>query len=520
MTKGTGNPLSDSEARLVFPRNFNRISAPDSNSCAGCHNSPVPGGNGDVVANAFIIGQRFDFATFDARDMMPTRGSRDERSTNVTLQTIANSRATLGMFGSGFIEMLARQMTTELRAIRDSLKPGQTKPLLTKGVSFGTLARRLDSTWDTSKVEGLAAPSLDTNGLPNGPRLTIRPFHQVGNVISLRQFSNTAFNHHHGIQTVERFGPGTDPDGDGVTNELTRADVTAVTVFQAAMAVPGRIIPNDPDIEAAVLIGEARFAAIGCARCHVPTLPLDENGWIFTEPSPLNQVGNLRPENAPVLSVDLSSETLPKPRLKLVDGVVHVPAFTDLKLHDICAGPDDPNGEPIDMNEPAGSAGFFAGNRRFLTRKLWGVGRKPNYYHHGQFTTMREAILAHAGEAEAERKAFEDLDERSQNCVIEFLKTLQVLPPDTSSLIVDERGAPKTWPPNRFVSVAKEGDRLELKWQGSTGLYQARRLYQVQRRDRLERGEWENVGAPTTDTNRTTLIREGLEFFRVVLLSE
>lgn len=33
-TKGTGGPLSDPSDPLVFPRNFNRVSAPDANSCA------------------------------------------------------------------------------------------------------------------------------------------------------------------------------------------------------------------------------------------------------------------------------------------------------------------------------------------------------------------------------------------------------------------------------------------------------------------------------------------------------
>src|SRR4051794_15884951 len=40
LSKGTGDPLADPSAPLVFPRNFNRISAPDANSCAGCHNIP------------------------------------------------------------------------------------------------------------------------------------------------------------------------------------------------------------------------------------------------------------------------------------------------------------------------------------------------------------------------------------------------------------------------------------------------------------------------------------------------
>ena len=38
-------------------------------------------------------------------------------------------------------------------------------------------------------------------------------------------------------------GVDTDLDGDGFTNEMTRADVTAVSLWQAALAVPGRVIP-------------------------------------------------------------------------------------------------------------------------------------------------------------------------------------------------------------------------------------------------------------------------------------
>ena len=77
----------------------------------------------------------------------------------VTLDTIANSRATTGMFGAGYIEMLARQMTADLRAIRDGLAPGAAAELVSKGVSFGSLARGADGSWDISAVEGLPAPS-------------------------------------------------------------------------------------------------------------------------------------------------------------------------------------------------------------------------------------------------------------------------------------------------------------------------------------------------------------------------
>jgi len=116
-TRGTGAPPSDPNAALVFPRNFNRVSAPDANSCAGCHNAPfgIVGGGGDFVANVFVLGQRFDFATMnEIADGFPTKGTTDEIGRVVNLQTIGSSRATLGMFGSGYIEMVARQMTEDL----------------------------------------------------------------------------------------------------------------------------------------------------------------------------------------------------------------------------------------------------------------------------------------------------------------------------------------------------------------------------------------------------------------------
>lgn len=445
LTKGNGNPLVDPSDPLVFPKAFNRISAPDANSCAGCHNLPAPGGNGDIVANVFVLGQRFDFATFDG-NLTPTKTTADETGRPVTLQEMANSRATPGMFGAGYIEMLARQMTATLQAQRNTLGPGMSTRLQAKGVDFGILARGVDGSWDTTQVSGIPAPSLNSSGPDAPPSLVIRPFHQAGNVISLRQFSVNAMNHHHGIQPTERFGTDVDADGDGWANEITRAEITALTLFQATMAVPGRVVPRSPSIERAILRGEQLFASIGCATCHIPSLPLDNRGWIFTEPNPYNPAGNLRPGDAPTYSVDLSSDLFPQPRLKPRLGVVRVPAYTDLKLHDITSGPNDPNTEACDMNQPAGSPGFFAGNSKFLTRKLWGAGSKPNFFHHGQYTTLREATLAHAGEALGSRQAFEALPDPDRNCVIEFLKSLQIISTPSVSVTVDEEGKPREWP--------------------------------------------------------------------------
>ena len=461
LTKGTGRPLSDPSRPLTGARAFNRVSAPDANSCAGCHNAPygISGGGGDFVTNVFVLGQRFDSVTFDPSDTLPTRGAVDEAGQAASLQTIANLRATTGMFGAGYLEMLARQITEELQRIRDSIKMGETKDLIAKGISFGKLTLTKSGLWDTSKVEGLPRLSLLSHGSQDPPTLVIRPWHQAANVVSLREFTNTAFNHHHGIQSTERFGLNTDPDGDGFKNELTRADVTAVTVWQATLQAPGRVIPRDPEIEWAVLRGEQSFERIGCATCHIPRLPLDKQGWILTEPNPFNPAANLRSGETRDLKIDLSSDLLPAPRLRPdASGVVWVEAYTDFKLHDIC-DPDD--GEPLDMNQSPWSKQFKAGNRRFLTKRLWGAANEPPFFHHGLFTTLRSSVLAHSGEAMESRLRFQSLPPDEQDAVIEFLKSLQVLPPGTKDRVVDENYRPRSWPPPNTSRKESRGESIK-----------------------------------------------------------
>ena len=216
--------------------------------------------------------------------------------------------------------------------------------------------------------------------------------------------------------------------------------------------MPGRAIPTDPEIEAAVRIGEQLFQNIGCSGCHVPKLPLDKKGWIYSEPNPFNPKGNLQTGNTQEYKFDFTEENLDQPRLKVEKEIVWVPAFTDLKLHDITSGPGDPNREPIDQNALEGSTEFFAGNSHFMTRKLWGTANEPPYFHHGQYTTMRQAIEAHRGEAYGTYVKWAALSEAHQNSVnklapralhlsprqdhgesqVEFLKTLQILPEGTN----------------------------------------------------------------------------------------
>ena len=106
---------------------------------------------------------------------------------------------------------------------------------------------------------------------------------------------------------------------------------------------------------------------------------------------------------------------------------------------------DEP--EPLDMQQAAGSAAFFGGNCRFLTKRLWDAANSPPYMHHGMCTTMRGSILAHGGEGLASRNAFMALPAADQDAIIEFLKALQVLPPGTAHRVVDENFKEKVWPP-------------------------------------------------------------------------
>lgn len=452
LSKGDLEPLADPTEPLVFPRNMNRISSPEASSCAGCHMDPRVGGAGEFLTNAFVLAERFDHATFDAADSIATKGAKDESGAAVQLDTIGNARSTPHLFGSGYIEMLARQMTAELQARRNTLLPGATVELRAKGVYFGELSRDALGTWQTGAVYGLPSTSTTSTGPNDPPNLIVRAFSHGGATVSLRHFTNTAFNHHLGIQSEERVGTGADPDGDGIANELTHGDITAATIFQATLPPPGRILPTSAAAKDATRLGEALFVEIGCATCHVPCLPLEENGFDFSEPSPQNGVGNLQQGDLyhsqfGSLFVDLAAKQLPKPRLAPNDeGVIEVFAFSDFRMHDITDGPNDPNREALDMHAVPGSPDFFEGNGSFLTPRLWGVGSTAPYFHHGKFTTLREAIDAHGGEAGPVRANWHALEDAHQRSILEFLQSLRILPENAKSIFLDAKGKKvKNW---------------------------------------------------------------------------
>ena len=168
---------------------------------------------------------------------------------------------------------------------------------------------------------------------------------------------------------------------------------------------------------------------------------------MYSEPNPYNTPTNLRMGETKSVSMNLNAADLPLPRLEVSDQILWVPAYTDFKLHDITDPKDPAEAEALDMNFFVWSPKFSAGNRRFMTKRLWGCANEPPYFHHGLFTTLRQAVLGHHGEALAERRAFQKLPPYEQDALIEFLKTLQVLPPGTAHRVVDENFQARDWPP-------------------------------------------------------------------------
>jgi cytochrome c peroxidase len=240
-------------------------------------------------------------------------------------------------------------------------------------------------------------------------------------------------NHHHGMQAEERFDlnpdKGIDYDEDGHARELTIGDITAISIFQAQLGTPARVLPDTDEGRESAERGEQVFDQVGCTTCHVPMLELDSS--VFTEPYALNPAGTWSDQSA-VYSFDMTEEG-EYPRLESNgSGGAEVWAFTDLKRHNLC----DPEGtadaityfcnETLAQGRPDQDGA--PGTAFFLTRKLWDVGNSAPYGHRGDLTTISEAILMHGGEGRASRDAFAALPAQGQEDVVTFLKTLQVLP--------------------------------------------------------------------------------------------
>ncbi len=396
---GSTQAIIPTKARHRSTQAFARLAGPDAQACSSCHNDPVIGGAGDFVTNVFVS-EGFNNADFDTSDPQ-----------------FSNERGTNHLFGSGLIELLAREMSGDLAALRDEAlrkaaaggEPVKVA-LATKGVSFGHLTALPDGLVDLQDVSG-----VDTD-------LVIRPFSQKGVMVSLRQFTVNAMNHHHGMQAVERFGTrwtGTgDFDEDGKDDELSSADISALVAWQASLRTPVVKIPASEAGKSAASTGAERFGTFGCNACHLDTLPLTL--LEFDDPGPYDVSGTLNSAQVRTpATYDLGllewAKTLPRND----KGEVLVPLFGDLKRHKMTDRSVDALGNELLSQR-------FVGRDIFMTSELWGVGSTAPYGHRNDFTTLNDIILAHGGEGRAARDAYADAPRDERAALVAYLRTFVI----------------------------------------------------------------------------------------------
>jgi cytochrome c peroxidase len=401
---GVGRPkataaILPTKARRISQNLFARTSGSDSGSCAACHNEPIMGGAGDFVTNVFVS-EGFTNSDFD--------------STN---PQFSNERGTNHLFGAGLIELLAREMSSELIEIRaQALRKAKNQnesirqKLASKGISFGFITAHSDGLIDLTELDG-----IDSD-------LVIRPFSQKGVMTSLRQFTVNAANHHHGMQATERFGTRwtgeLDFDEDGYKFELSHADISALVAWQATLRPPVKVEPENTLWKEAALKGETKFDDLGCTSCHVPALPL--TSLQFDDPGIFDVAGTLQSfqVEAPA-TYDLAmlewAQSLPRNE----KGQVLVPLFGDLKRHVMTDNQVDGFGNEL-MSQR------FVDRNIFITAELWGLGSTAPYGHRNDFADLHSVIDAHGGSARKSRDAYLAASESEKSQLIAFLRTLEI----------------------------------------------------------------------------------------------
>lgn len=361
---------------------FLRVNGLDAQSCLECHfvlsaaEVPFSVGVGGLAGSSASVISRPTF--IDVRNPVGPEGFNG-RFINPPF-----------LFGAGGVELLAKEMTADLQALKDVARrsPGQDVPLITKGggVSFGVV-RYENGGFDTSRVEGI------------DPDLVVRPFGRKGAFTTARAFDLGALPFHFGMQPVEVVGENADGDGDGVVNEVLIGEVSALSIFITTLERP------DTDrLGAMGRGGAALFGSLGCAACHIPFLTTNSRFLTYSFPEvPTDPYANV------YYDVDLTDH--PTGFARASTGGVIVPLFADLKRHDM--GPElaESFGSPLDS--------------QFTTARLWGVADSAPYLHDSRALTLTDAILMHGGEARTARDAFAALADDERDKVVRFLRSLR-----------------------------------------------------------------------------------------------
>ncbi len=401
--------------------NFHRVhrgmhGGPDSTSCRSCHHRGGDDGAGEFNEAGLLGGD-----------------GNSERN--------ANERNPPALGGGGAIQILAREITAALQEQLSKIPPDTDFELTLnyQGVDFGTVFAHKNGLLDTSRVR-----AIDADGV-------MRPFGWKGTHATLRRFAEEALQVHHGLQSPALLGrrrrsgtdprdtspttrelmaalgdgPEDDPDQDDGGHELLGANLTAISVYLTLLPMPVIMPPRAPDLLAAWRDGERVFHEVGCATCHKPSWLLKKPVWVERGEDESSRVR---------LELDLRKHTRNGPQLHNLDtsqGGYPLFLFSDLRRHDM--GP-----ELADRYAGGGSMGSMphgGGSRQplippsyFMTRPLWGLAESAPYMHDGRSLTVHDAVLAHGGEADKARTAYQALPATRQRALQVFLLSLTRLP--------------------------------------------------------------------------------------------
>jgi hypothetical protein len=414
LSEGLGPRTDDGVGNIDSPDDASRVAGVN-DSCAGCHSNP--GGSAGFGGRVF---------------------------------TRPDGRDAPHLFGLGLQEMLADEITHDLRAIRDGAL--QQAGLSGRALRVPLRSKEIDYGWLTANPDGSVNPS-EIKGVDQD--LRVKPFFAEGSAYSIRQFVVGALNAEMGLEAPdpdllaasrgERVttpagmvldgsldpvkpppvtSPSEDGDRDGVRNEIDPALVDYLEFYLLNYFRPARYEP-DPASTAA---GLEVFKAIGCESCHNENKQLADNrelADVTTVYDPVRGVFNSLFATARRL-VEKTPDNPALPPLQkpaghrfLVRGI-----FADFKRHDL--GPNF-----AERN--------FDGTLRheFMTEPLWGVASSAPYGHDGRSVNLREVILRHGGEAEAARDAFAALPDSGQLQLLDFLGSLVLFPPPATASNLD-----------------------------------------------------------------------------------
>ena len=394
---------------------FLRVNGLDAQTCLECHSvlsrASIPmkfsvGGFGGANNNAIFLPKNIDvsdskgqgFASFDGRFINPPFN-----------------------FGGGGIELLAKEMTVELQSIKEKAQQapvGTTFELNTKGISFGKAS---------SLGDGEIQLDIASDGFAIDDDLIVRPFGRKGEFSTIRAFDQGAMQFHFGMQASEVVGEGVDADNDGVSDEVTVGEMSALHVFLASLPRP-----RETKKSRSARAGKKLFTSIGCSRCHVPKLVTNENELPISFPEIATD-----PWSNVFITLDLSEQ--PMGFRKRQSSEVNESLSADLKRlgfkkrHNHNSGVDVGLFADLKRHHMGKALAESTANKQmnpyFTTARLWGVADTAPYLHDGRAMTLSEAIIAHGGEAKPESLNFINLSENERHQLIEFLRTLRTPKP-------------------------------------------------------------------------------------------